>query len=321
MTPKMEAPEFNVIEGHEPGSLDWRKKITATKARDILAPHLGYESFGTPLSTWVDLTAALRGEESTSNEDTAFMQWGRATETANRQLMAVEMGTDIDPSPGMVQDSEFEWLASTPDGIARGGPMDGFGVWEGKSPTVWKRDEWEDGVPDSVLVQVLVNLRCTGLTWGCASALMPPSKSEDEILLHDHVVDNPVFSDRMMEILIDFWERNVMRDIPPEATGTKLDSQMLAQCYPQHEAKTVKFSDELAEILHLDTELDAEIKRLKKEREGVRNKIKLEMGDALYGSDGLRHYKWATIERHHKPKAAYVQVVRQLRKVKSIGGA
>lgn len=310
---------MRILENVTPGSMEWRKRITATKAVAIMAPHLGYETWGTPLSVWIDVTAALRGEESEDKDETSFMAWGRATEASNRELMSRELGRYITPIPGTVQDPEHDWLCGTPDGLIGGKKGHAFpdpGVWEGKSPSLWKRAEWQQGVPAPVLVQLALNMRVTGLSWGVASALLPPAGPTDPILVHDTLARDPAFEERMLEILRDFWERNVLQDIPPDAVAA--DAPRLRTLHPKDTGGVVEFSEELCAMLPRLKELEAKVKADGAELESIKARIMQEMGEHTYGTGGGFSYSWKHQTAQVKPREASVRESRVLRTCKEV---
>ena len=301
----------------EAGSLEWRQKITATKAVAILAPEMGFRAFQTPLEVWCDIMAALRGEES-EDQDNAFMRWGRWTERNNRELISRELDRYVSDSPGMVVDAEFDWLATTPDGVISEAPGDeGSGIWEGKSPSVYKRDDWMDCIPASVLAQLQLNMRTTGFRWGVGSAFLPPSKADDVILVHHKIARNEGFIENAVDYLRDWWERYVLADRMPEPTGDERDKKLLSGLHPRHaQGKSISFSDGLAAQLPKLAEYKAAEKENKAKASKIENLIRAELGDSERGEGGGYAFTWKTSEVNIPAREASKRKQRTLRKAK-----
>lgn len=291
-----------------------KKRITGTDVSAVL----GCSPHKTALSVWARLT----GKAETTFEETSFSRWGLATESANRELLASEAGLEVTDSPGFVIDSEYDWLGATPDGLIGriGEPSAPLGAWEGKSPSIYTADDWQDeDAPLHYQVQQQAQMRVTGLGWGVLSALIPPRKADDSPLWWREIEANERFQAAMMEQLVEFWENHVQRDIPPAATGSKLDAAVLKELHPKDNGSVVVLDGTMGALVFQLDKAKAEIKRQEKVRADLENVLKQSMGDATYAvvPDGPC-FSWKTQVQHRKASEAREIEMRVLRQIKQL---
>lgn len=296
-----------------------RNRITATDAAAIL----GLTNFKTPLSVWSRITGRDEGPEFTGN---AFTEWGNATEEANRLLLSKTAGLDVKGSPGLIVHPELDWLAATPDGVLE--DEDGaLGVWEGKSPSQWTRDQWtEDSAPLGYLAQLQVQMACLGADFGILSALTPPRSAEDQVLWWRRIERNQDLERQLLERLEAWWNTHVVGDVPPPASGAQLDRRLLERANPESDdQKAVVLRDEVAQAAARLLELKAQQSELKKERDGLEGLIRQAIGGASYAvvPDGgpVFSYRWTTTTIKAKPATPESKRdSRTLRVIKSLPG-
>lgn len=202
-------------------------QVDQSRAEDLLgasqAPGaLGLDPYNPPIAVW----RRLRGMEQA--ERPAFVQeaaeWGQALEPIVRGKYALSTGRAVFvPTKSLTHDG---WLRATPDGfavdkherlshlpelfghvhewdeenfladrvvlLARGAGA--VGLWQGKTCSAYKRDEWLEGVPPACEVQVRTEMAVTNLPWCDVTCLVGgqklvgPFRVERDLAIEDRIL-------------------------------------------------------------------------------------------------------------------------------------
>ncbi len=266
----------------KPLSPEWfdyrRKRITGTDVPGIL----GMSKYKSALSVWCKIT----GKTVDEREQNELMVWGNRLEGLCREWTADEVPCVIKPMAEIAQHDELDWFCCTPDGLiqefARGtAHYEPKGTWEGKATSPYHKDEWSEGMPKQHQVQVLAALAVTGLDYGILSVLFYPDPPR-----WGRIERNDVLVDRMLNKLTDFWEKNVLKDIPPPAGEIDEDTRILKTLHPEDSGEVVPMDDEdIRAATRRALYLAQQIKELKQESDGLRNRIRQWMRKASYAAD------------------------------------
>lgn len=306
-----------------------REGLTATDAVKVL----GLSPYGTALDVWAEKTGKLEREDIS---DKPFLEWGNRTEEMHRRWVSDLADVGISRSPGLAQDAELPWLLATPDGLIADRQMRGgfeldkavaeddqflendvwTGVWEAKAPSPYKKGEWEDGPPLAFQVQVQAQLRVTGLGEAICSQLQWPG-----VDVH-HLERNDAFIEGMVEELTDFWEGNVLQDIPPEPSAS--DIRTLQRLYAKVDAsKIVELPASLGLNVGSWAALQEELAEIRKRERGLaeavdahKARILAAMGEAEFATAGEDFiFKRGIVNRKPSPASTY-QTFRRVKEIK-----
>lgn len=154
--------------------------VEQTRAPGLLgasqaAAALGLDPYRSPLALWRELRG--HGERDLP----AFVQeaaaWGTAIEPIIRGHYALNAPAFVVvPEESRIKDG---WLRATPDGLVYktgklgtcaaesecGRDDDPDGLWQGKTCSAYKGDEWDEWIPPAYEIQVRVEMYVTGLPW------------------------------------------------------------------------------------------------------------------------------------------------------------
>lgn len=260
---------YSIVTTAPSGSPEWlaarRGKIGGTAAANILCggdPDI--RTFGTPLTEWLRMTGR-KTEGDIAAKDPALakiLRWGTRSEPMHRRILEDETGGRCEDAPGVCQSTEFDWFAVCPDGFFT---LDGVRrVHEMKAPTQWRRDDWFDGAPLAVKVQLAACMFVLDEPHGIASALIQPD------VLWQNVERNPAFDRILVDTLGHFVEYHVAKDIPPRVTGYRDERDQIMRLHPRENGRTIflpgsceaDFYD-LEEWERRRDEAEAEVERLK----------------------------------------------------------
>jgi len=224
--------------------------ISGSRAAAIL----GFNTFRTPVMTWLDIMeervpgfSERHGYKREPFEGNAATKWGLAFESDVIALSEMKTRRAIHDRERAFFHPEFKYLTCHVDGIYTddAGPsgMGGATLHEGKTTTIYTfRDDWgelgTDRIPEHVQVQVQHQMLVTGAARAIVSVLAFPNRQQDwedlEIdpaavasdwagvlndmgYFHQYFIDaNPELHTSMLSAYTDFWENNVLKEIPPE---------------------------------------------------------------------------------------------------------
>lgn len=296
------------------GTPEWlaarKGKIGGNMAADIL----GYGR-NTIVNAWAELTGKIDPPDISKLPQ---VRRGNLLEPVILQGFQEDSGYSLLPTPGLIQHDVHEFLAGTPDALYR--RPDGVGgVVDAKSVGFYKVADWAAGIPLHVQIQVAFYALLLGP--GCdliAAAAMPVDEDEDaEPILWDEMAVNDVVLSRMEEKLVEFWERHVIPDIPPEFDPVA-DRHVIKAMFPRDVGTTMTGSEELrAKWLRIQeiNKVIGDASELSKEKERLRAEIELEMGDNTWATCGDFRLQYRSERREEHMVKAWEG--RQLRKVKA----
>ena len=270
------------------GTPEWfaarRGKVTGSTAAAILAP--GQSGVrGTPLSEWLRITKELKGEDFAEPEPETpddegdglhdILAWGSGSEDFHAHLLR-KQGWGVKLNQDLIVSADRPWLAGTPDGYVQ--TEDGSeSLLELKAP-VHNFSQWREEAPMGARIQASIYMHLTDMDSAIVSALIPPKPRWHTIIRNDE------WEAWALDTLDRFWHGHVLADIPPEATATEHDLDMLKLIYPEHKAgPAVRLAnDALAAAAQLE-----HAKAMKKEAERIEAEAKAiivaAIGDAEYG--------------------------------------
>lgn len=160
--------------------------------------------------------------EGVEEESGEAARWGTLLEPVVRTEWTERTGIGVTPL-GLHRSRAYPWMLYSADGITSDG-----GLYEGKTTTVWKAEEWEHGqVPDHAELQVQHGMAVMGLPHAWVAGLIGGQKLVWERVQRD---------DELIEMLIaaedEFWHANVLAENPPKAGGSDADTEYLSKRFP-----------------------------------------------------------------------------------------
>lgn len=283
----------------------WLQARSGTIGASASPTIMGANKWETPLQLYGGLTGELPPKE-----QTMAMRMGHRLEPVIARLYEDETERPTeDPGEFTIQRSEeFPWLHSTVDRFI--GIFDpeyrGRGVLEEKAPGAHMADEWDDGIPLSVQIQIQHQLAVTGLEWGSAAALIGGQQ-----FVWGDVERNQPFIDELLKKTHEFWER-VKRHEPPEALAA--DVGTLRLLYAQYEpGTTIQLGKEAQVHDSALRQVKDALKIAERAREYHTAKL-LEMIGANETGElpGGGSYTWKTVNRKaHEVKASSYRELRR----------
>lgn len=249
--------------------------------------------------------AALFG---VSRWDTLTTLWarktGRLVEKNDERSKRLKWGIRLEPAiaAGYEEDSgrrlqragqyavalhpELPFMTATPDFFiteAHDRPGQN-GLVEIKNVDTWMAGDWDDGVPQSVQIQVQHQMACTGADYAVA---MPLFGGND-----DRPVDierNPSFIAELEEACAWFWGF-VERDEQPPVDGSERTLEAIKKLHPLDNGSEIVLPDGALEWWEELEAAKAQVKAAETAKTGAEVRLKAAIGDATFGRlpDGRR---------------------------------
>jgi putative phage-type endonuclease len=202
---------------------------------------LGVDPWKSPLEVYLDKV------DPTVHDDTVSeaAEWGTAVEAVVARKVASrhkKLGK-LTPSPGLCAHPDHPWLLATPDRVLVDRATGAEALLEIKTTDGRNKDQWKDGPPTRVQVQVQQQLAVTGLDVAYVAVLFGGREMPAPIRIDR---DQTVI-DLILEYGHTFWFDHVIARIPPEARLG--DDSALAGMYPGDDTLEALIADDTLEAL------------------------------------------------------------------------
>lgn len=261
--------------------LDARRRYIG--ASDLPAV-LGVDTHRSALDVYLDKRGMTADKELTE-----AMEAGIELEEPVLRWYAKRTGKTIRHNTALYLSSMHSWLACTPDGFEPNGDTV-------QVKCSGRTSAWDEQIPDYVYVQVQAEMLCLGTRRSVALALVsgwggfslkPYDVGRDEAIIGRIVAAGEDMARRIAE------------GDPPDPDGSKAAGNALRKMFPAEVADTSVLLDlEAAEQTVQLAGVDAQLKELNRQREEIRQRIQMKLGDAECGQlPGGGLWTWKTQER------------------------
>lgn len=259
------------------------------------------------------LYARKVGAVAENGDQTERMAIGLALEPVILALYTERSKRFAAPAQELLRSEEHPWALATLDAWTR--PDDGDAHYPGsfpsdywplelKSTSAYRDEDWAEGAPPHVLVQVHQQMLVTNAAQATVACLIGGQKlAWVDVPRDERLVDEIVRAGRL------FWRRVEEKD-PPKPTHRSSD--VLRALFPEAlPGKTVALGQDAQEF-GIEWHKWSEVrKKAEEELEGIRNLVRATMGDAEEARlpDGSR-FTWKTVR-----KAEFVMKAQQYRQL------
>ena len=261
-----------------------------------VAAILGMDKRRGPLHVYLDKRGEL--EEQRDPKLNRAARRGQKLESLVAELFAEETGLAVVDSPGTLQHAEHPHMLVNIDRAVfehQGGELDGYGgVLECKTRT-WRSARAEDWrgeePPDGPAIQAYWGAAVTGYRKAWVAGLV------DDDFVWFRLQHDQELIDHMVKMVSDFWHNHVVAGVPPEPGDLEATDELLSHLWDV-KADSMRFfsPEEVAEadkLIARREEIRAERKELKRELDGIENKLKAKLGDAEIAiAPGRELYTW-----------------------------
>ena len=261
---------------------------------------LAPESWGSAWSMWAEKTGRnerppLKGE---------WLDWGHKLEPVIAAEYTERTGRKLWDGGGpyvVAIDQELEILRCTPDRWVIDAPgKPGNGLLQMKNAGWYMAHDWDEGVPDHIVMQVQSEMACTGLGWASVAVLVGGNSFKH----FDVERDEETIAEIRAHVSW-FWNL-VKTDTPPPIDGSEATAKAIKRLHPHDSGDEVTLTFEHAIAWDRLREMKVEIAAIAKSHKAAlgeaENTLKAAIGSATFGRlpDG-RRLSLKTIERAGYP--------------------
>lgn len=227
------------------------------------AAALGLSPWKSALELWQEKVSS----QSQPSQENEAMIWGRIMEPVITKEFVRRTGKNVTPMRSMLQAVDWPWMLADLDGLIED-PQRGTGVFEVKTASAFKQDEWgEDRCPDAYMLQLAHYMAVTGLSYAVICVLIGGNKLQWLTVDRDEeLIANLVHLEKR------FWQ-HVLAQSPPPVDGSAACAELLSRKYPSSSNAAPLILPVDADIwiqdylqAKLDEEAGAERKRLAENR-------------------------------------------------------
>lgn len=263
------------------GWLMWRRKGIGGSDASIVC---GLNKYKSPAELWMDKLGML---EPTEAGESAY--WGSILEPIVREEFTKRTGLKVNIEKSILQHSKYPFMLANVDGIAKD-PEHGNCIFEAKTSSIFRVDEWENSIPEEYQLQVQHYMAVTGFKGAYTAVLIGGNQFKWQFIKRD---------DEVIEMLIrleeSFW-KHVQSNTPPPLDGSEAASLLLSRLYPNSKPESkITLPDEALDLIMEYEEYQEKEKQAAELKEKASNRIKALLGENEAGIAGSRIVSWKNI--------------------------
>ena len=186
------------------------------------AAALGLSPWKSALELWQEKTYGL----SQPRQENEAMIFGKLMEPVITKEFIRRTGLTVKPMRSMLQAEQWPWMLADLDGLIED-PKRGTGVFEVKTASAFKQDEWgEDRCPDAYMLQLAHYMAVTSLSYAVICVLIGGNKLQWATVDRDEELISS-----LVQLEKRFWQ-HVLTQSPPPVDGSTACAEMLSRKYP-----------------------------------------------------------------------------------------
>ena len=260
-----------------------RKGIGGSDASVIM----GKNPYRSILQLWEEKTGKLR----VTDEGNEYTYWGNVMEPIIRKEFMNRTGLKVRQKHAMIFHKDYPYLFADVDGIVtdeRGEKC----IFEAKTASQYKAEQWEDGVPEEYILQVQHYLEVCGMDKAYIAALIGGNKFVfHTIYRDDDLIRNLISREK------EFWEGCVLTGTEPVMDDSDATRDYLNQKYSDPIEGSIQLQENMKSVLAEYQDVDCKVKELEKQKIGLANQIKAAMGEYETGEVDGTVVSWKKISR------------------------
>lgn len=261
--------------------LKWRTKGIGGSDASVI---FGINPYRSVFQLWLEKTGQTDPEE----RETEYIHFGTVLESIVKQEFMRRTGLKVRAKRALLQSDKYPFMLADLDGVTYEDGM--MNIFEAKTASEYKKEVWEEGVPEEYVLQVQHYMAVTGARRTYIAALVGGNH------FVYHVVDR---DEKLIASIIqkekDFWERNVLQGEEPLADGSKATTEYLNKKYEKSGGGTIVLPTEALALCDSYDVLSGQIKALEQEKDAVANQLKNYLKENEVGVVGGRKVTWKQI--------------------------
>lgn len=244
----------------------------------------GINKYRSPVELWLEKTGQLPYQEA---GEAAY--WGTQLEPVVRSEFTKRTGIEVKLVKQLLQSEEHPFMQANLDGICEH-PDYGTCIFEAKTASAYKSNEWENGIPAEYMLQIQHYMSVTGYKGTFITVLIGGNTFKWKYIERD---------DEIIEMLIhleaDFWE-HIVNNTPPPLDGSEASERFLSDRYPESIPQSRIILPPEADVLIKEYDKETAIlNEATERRQRAENLLKEMLGDNENGTSENRIISWKSI--------------------------
>ena len=248
---------------------------------------MGKNPYRSILQLWEEKTGKLP----VTDDGNEYTYWGNVMEPIIRKEFMNRTGLKVRQKHAMIFHKDYPYLFADVDGIVtdeRGEKC----IFEAKTASQYKAEQWEDRVPEEYILQVQHYLEVCGMDKAYIAALIGGNKFVfHTIYRDDELIRNLVSREK------EFWEGCVLTGMEPVMDDSDATRDYLNQKYSDPIEGSIQLQEDMKSVLAEYQDVDRKVKELEKQKTGLANQIKAAMGEYETGEVDGTVVSWKKISR------------------------
>jgi putative phage-type endonuclease len=261
--------------------LYWRSKGIGGSDASIVC---GVNRYKSPVELWMEKTGMIEPAEAGEAS-----YWGTIMEPIIRKEFEKVSGFEVTTAQYIFQHPDYDFMLANIDGIVHH-PVLGDCIFEAKTSSSYRADEWDDSIPEEYMMQVQHYMAVTGFPAAFIAVLIGGNTFKWKMVERDN---------ELIEIMVllekNFWN-HVTSNTPPPIDGSDASTDLLNRLYPSAFPKTlIMLPEEANELIVQYEEASEQEKKIAELKNEAANKLKQMLGTHETGMVGKRVISWKTI--------------------------
>ena len=246
----------------------------------------GISRYKSPVELWMEKTDQLPAQEA---GEAAY--WGTQLEALVRAEFTKRTGIEVSIVRQLLQSIEYPFMLANLDGVCEV-PDVGTCIFEAKTASAYKADEWEDSIPDEYQLQVQHYMAVTGYAGAYIAVLIGGNTFRWKFVERDEELIS-----MLIELETAFWN-HVQDRTPPPLDGSEASAKFLSERFPNSVPKSqIELPNTAAELLAQYDEAIEQLEAVTEQKQRAENLLKEMLGDNEIGTAGDRIITWKSISQ------------------------
>ena len=263
--------------------LEWRRSGIGGSDASVVC---GINKYKSPVELWLEKTGQLPNSEA---GEAAY--WGTVLESLVRAEFTKRTGIEVSTLNQLLQSEKYPYMLANLDGVCNH-PIHGPCVFEAKTSSAYRENEWDDVIPDEYMLQIMHYLAVTGYRGVYIAVLIGGNTFRWKFIERD---------EELIEILIqlesEFWQC-VEGGVPPSLDGSEASAKFLSQRFPNSvPLSKIALPDDAVTLICQYDDACEKVDYYSEQKQKAENLLKQMIGEHEAGTVGDRVITWKNISQ------------------------
>lgn len=244
----------------------------------------GVNKYRSPVELWLEKTGQLPYQEA---GEAAY--WGTQLEPVVRSEFTKRTGIEVKLVKQLLQSEEHPFMQANLDGICEH-PDYGTCIFEAKTASEYKSNEWENSIPDEYMLQIQHYMSVTGYKGTFIAVLIGGNTFKWKYIERDVEI-----IEMLIHLEAAFWE-HIVNNTPPPLDGSEASEKFLSDRFPESIPQSRIILPPEADVLIKEYDKETAIlNEAAERRQRAETLLKEMLGDNESGTSENRIISWKSI--------------------------